>query len=210
MWPAPVAPVPEQAAAKEVVEAPPPDYYKIYMDSSLRMTAGFGTFMGIGMLSPHDGFSGMFSTFALSTIIGYQVVWGVAHALHSPLMAVTNAISGMTAAGGLYVMGGGLFPSTSAQAFGALATGISTVNIFGGFIVSTKMLDLFKRPEDPPEHYELYGIPLAAALGTYGVAHGLGYPQIDAAAATLGGVAALVASLVLPRRRPLVLAISLA
>ena len=112
MWPAPVAAVPQQAAAVEVVEAPPPDYYKMYMDSSLRMTAGFGTFMGVGMLAPHDNFSGMFSTFALSTIIGYQVVWGVAHALHSPLMAVTNAISGMTAAGGLYVMGGGLFPST--------------------------------------------------------------------------------------------------
>jgi len=188
MWPAPVAAVPQQAAAVEVVEAPPPDYYKMYMDSSLRMTAGFGTFMGVGMLAPHDNFSGMFSTFALSTIIGYQVVWGVAHALHSPLMAVTNAISGMTAAGGLYVMGGGLFPSTSAQAFGALATGISTVNIFGGFMVSTKMLDLFKRPDDPPEHYELYGIPLAAGLGTYAVAHGLGYPQVDAAAATLGGV----------------------
>jgi len=188
MWPAPVKPVPEQAAAKEVVEAPPPDFYKIYMDSSLKMTAGAGTFMGIGVMSPHDGFTGMFSTLALSTIIGYQVVWGVAHALHSPLMAVTNAISGMTAAGGLYVMGGGLFPSTGAQAFGALATGISTVNIFGGFIVSTKMLDLFKRPEDPPEHYELYGIPLATALGLYGVGHGLGYAQIDGAAATLGGV----------------------
>merc|ERR1711957_121604 len=188
MWPAPVKAVPEQAASAEVVEAPPTDYYKIYMDSSLRMTAGFGTFMGVGMLAPHDNFSGMFSTFALSTIIGYQVVWGVAHALHSPLMAVTNAISGMTAAGGLYVMGGGLFPSTSAQAFGALATGISTVNIFGGFMVSKQMLDLFKRPEDPPEHYEPYGIPLAAGLGTYAVAHGLGYPQVDAAAATLGGV----------------------
>merc|ERR1711957_398630 len=188
MWPAPVKAVPEQAASAEVVEAPPTDYYKIYMDSSLRMTAGFGTFMGVGMLAPHDNFSGMFSTFAHSTIIGYQVVWGVAHALHSPLMAVTNAISGMTAAGGLYVMGGGLFPSTSAQAFGALATGISTVNIFGGFMVSKQMLDLFKRPEVPPEHYELYGIPLAAGLGTYAVAHGLGYPQVDAAAATLGGV----------------------
>ena len=43
------------------------------------------------------------------------MVWGVSHALHSPLMAVTNAISGMTAIGGIYVMGGGVFPSTSAQ-----------------------------------------------------------------------------------------------
>jgi len=103
-------------------------------------------------------------------------------------MAVTNAISGMTAAGGLYVMGGGLFPSTSAQAFGALATGISTVNIAGGFMVSTKMLDLFKREDDPPEHYELYAIPAGAFLGTYGIAHGLGYAEVDKVAAILGGV----------------------
>jgi NAD(P) transhydrogenase len=188
MWPAPVKPPPPQAEAKaEIVEAPR-DYYGEYMSSSLRFTAGYGTFLGIGMASPHDGFTTMFSTFALSTIIGYQVVWGVAHSLHSPLMAVTNAISGMTAAGGLYVMGGGLFPSTSAQAFGALATGISTVNIAGGFMVSTKMLDLFKREDDPPEHYELYAMPAAAFLGTYGITHGLGYAEVDKVAAILGGV----------------------
>ena len=57
----------------------------------------------------------MLSTFALSGVIGYQVVWGVAHSLHSPLMAVTNAISGMTAVGGIYVMGGGLAPSSTAE-----------------------------------------------------------------------------------------------
>lgn len=189
MWPAPVKPPPpvEEKKEAEVVEVPR-DYYGEYMSSSLRFTAGYGTFLGIGMVSPHDGFTSMFSTLALSTIIGYQVVWGVAHALHSPLMAVTNAISGMTAAGGLYVMGGGLFPSTSAQAFGALATGISTVNIAGGFLVSTKMLDLFKREDDPPEHYELYAIPAGAFLGTYAITHGLGYAEVDKVAAILGGV----------------------
>eukprot|EP00658_Telonema_sp_P-2_P037782 TRINITY_DN27159_c0_g1_i6.p1 TRINITY_DN27159_c0_g1~~TRINITY_DN27159_c0_g1_i6.p1 ORF type:complete len:1044 (-),score=338.05 TRINITY_DN27159_c0_g1_i6:371-3502(-) len=189
MWPAPVKEVPV-VAAKEVDDTPPPppDYYGQYMSSSLRLTAGFGAFLGVGVLSPHDGFTNMFSTFALSTIIGYQVVWGVAHALHSPLMAVTNAISGMTAAGGMYVMGGGLVPSTGAQAFGALATGISTVNIAGGFVVSTKMLDLFKRDSDPPEHYELYAIPVGAFATTYAISHGLGYAEVDKVAAILGGV----------------------
>merc|ERR1740115_371541 len=188
MWPAPVKAVPEQAASAEVVEAPPTDYYKIYMDSSLRMTAGFGTFMGVGMLAPHDNFSGMFSTFALSTVIGYQVVWGVAHSLHSPLMAVTNAISGMTAVGGIYVMGGGLTPSSTAEALGALATGISAVNITGGFLVSKKMLDMFQRPDDPPEYYQYYGVPAAAFVGGYSLAAFGGFSQMSTLAATVSAM----------------------
>jgi NAD(P) transhydrogenase len=93
-------------------------------------------------------------------VCGYYTVWGVAPALHSPLMAVTNAISGMTAAGGLMLMGGGLFPGNVSQALGASAVAISSVNIVGGFIVSKKMLDMFKRPTDAPEHYELYALPV--------------------------------------------------
>ena len=92
------------------------------------------------------------ATFCLSTVIGYYTVFGVAPALHSPLMAVTNAISGMTAVGGLSLVGGGVVPSTSAQVLGATATAISTVNIVGGFLVTKKMLDLFKREGDPDEH----------------------------------------------------------
>merc|ERR1712159_915952 len=188
MWPAPVKPPPPQAeakAAEELVEAPR-DYYGEYMSSSLRFTAGYGTFLGIGMVSPHNGFTGMFSTFALSTIIGYQVVWGVAHALHSPLMAVTNAISGMTASGGMYIMGGGLLPSNASQLCGTVATTISAINIFGGFLVSKKMLDVFKRPTDPPEHYELYGAPVAAFVAGYGITKGMGYVEVDKAAALAG------------------------
>lgn len=113
------------------------------------------TTLGLGLISPNLAFSNMFTTFSLSGVIGYQVVWGVVPALHSPLMAVTNAISGMTAVGGMYAMGGGVVPSTFAEALAATATGISAVNITGGFLVTKKMLDLFKRPDDPPEHYEL-------------------------------------------------------
>ena len=79
-------------------------------------------------------------------------------------MAVTNAVSGMTAAGGLMLMGGGLFPGNVSQALGASAVAISSVNIVGGFIVSKKMLDMFKRPTDAPEHYELYAIPVRARI----------------------------------------------
>ena len=53
--------------------------------------------------------------FGLASICGYQTVWGVTPALHSPLMSVTNAISGVTAVGGMLVMGGGLLPSTPSQ-----------------------------------------------------------------------------------------------
>lgn len=64
-----------------------------------------------------------------------QVVLGVTHALHSPLMAVTNAISGLTAVGGMYLLGPGLVPHTTAEWLGAGAVLISTVNISGGFLV---------------------------------------------------------------------------
>jgi NAD(P) transhydrogenase len=188
MWPAP-APKVVAAPKKEVVEEEeevPRDYYAEYMSSSLRYTAGAGSLLGFGMISPNPAFSNMMTTFALSGIIGYQVVWGVAHSLHSPLMAVTNAISGMTASGGMYVMGGGLLPGNMSQALGATATTISAVNIFGGFLVSKKMLDVFKRPTDPPEHYELYAAPAGAFLAGYAMTKGMGYAEVDKAVA-LGG-----------------------
>jgi NAD(P) transhydrogenase len=116
--------------------------------------------LGLGALAPDPSFLNMMTTFSLAGVCGYYTVWGVAPALHSPLMAVTNAISGMTAAGGLMLMGGGLVPGNVSQALGATAVAISSVNIVGGFIVSKKMLDMFKRPTDAPEHYELYGIPV--------------------------------------------------
>lgn len=62
----------------------------------------------------------------------------MSHSLHSPLMAVTNAISGLTALGGMYLVGPGLVPHTKAELLGAGAVLISTVNISGGFLASTR------------------------------------------------------------------------
>lgn len=113
----------------------------------------------------------LLATFALAGLAGYQVVWGVAPALHSPLMAVTNAISGMTAVGGMYLLGQhatettSLVPDTPAHWMGALATTLSFVNIAGGFLVSGKMLDLFRRPNDPKDQFVLYAIPSLLLLG---------------------------------------------
>ena len=77
---------------------------------------------------------------------GYHTVWGVTPALHSPLMSVTNAISGITAAGGMILMGGGYYPTNSVQAMAAAAAFISSINIGGGFVITQRMLDMFKRP----------------------------------------------------------------
>merc|ERR1719506_1070025 len=109
------------------------------------------------------------ATFGLAGLAGYQVVWGVAPALHSPLMAVTNAISGCTAIGGMLLLASGehsssLIPDSPSHWMGAIATILSFVNIAGGFLVSGKMLDLFRRPEDPQEFFELYGIPVVVLL----------------------------------------------
>jgi len=173
------------------------DYKAIYVASARKATYGAVGALGLGLLAPNLAFTTMLSTFALSGVIGYQVVWGVAHSLHSPLMAVTNAVSGMTAVGGMYVMGGGLFPSDTAQTLGALATGISAVNITGGFLVTKKMLDMFKRPDDPPEFYEYYGVPAVALVAGYSMTSMMGYelmsPTVAACAALgcIGGIAGL-------------------
>jgi H+-translocating NAD(P) transhydrogenase len=84
-------------------------------------------------------------------------------------MAVTNAISGMTAVGGMLLLAhggndGSLIPDSPAHWMGALATALSFVNIAGGFLVSGKMLDLFRRPTDPKEYFEFYSVPVAIML----------------------------------------------
>ena len=120
----------------------------------------------------------MMTTFALAGIVGFHTVWSVTPALHSPLMSVTNAISGITAVGGLLLMGGGVYPTTTIETLAATAAFISFINIFGGFIVTKRMLDMFKRPTDPPEYNGLYAIPAATFIGGYFLAAGMGYPEI--------------------------------
>ena len=77
--------------------------------------AGVGAVLALAAASPGAAFSGMVTKFGLASIVGYQTVWGVTPALHSPLMSVTNAVSGLTAVGGLVCMGGGILPANAAQ-----------------------------------------------------------------------------------------------
>merc|ERR1712088_854952 len=183
-WPADppvvvVAPVaPGAAAAKAEVAKVEPNYFGIYMKDAALYSAGLGGMNALGIGAPNAAFTSMSTIFGLSVICGYHTVWSVVPALHSPLMSVTNAISGTTAVGGLLMMGGGFHPTNAAQSLAAAATFISFINVFGGFIVTGRMLDMFKRPTDPPEYNYLYGVPAAAFMASYGYAISQGYPEV--------------------------------
>ncbi|TNM91888.1 hypothetical protein fugu_018900 [Takifugu bimaculatus] len=138
-------------------------------------TGGIATLLGLGLAAPNAAFTQIVTTFGLAGIVGYHTVWGVTPALHSPLMSVTNAISGLTAVGGLSLMGGGYSPTCTAETLAVLAAFISSVNIAGGFLVTQKMLDMFKRPTDPPEYNYLYLLPAGVFVGGYGAALQAGY-----------------------------------
>ncbi|KAE8355221.1 putative nicotinamide nucleotide transhydrogenase [Aspergillus coremiiformis] len=122
------------------------------------VTAGMGATVALGKATGPIFMSNML-TFGLAGLAGYRAVWGVAPALHSPLMSVTNAISGMVGIGGFFIMGGGYLPSTIPEFLGAISVLLAFVNVSGGFVVTKRMLDMFKRPTDPPEYPWLYAIP---------------------------------------------------
>ncbi|MEQ1877687.1 MAG: proton-translocating transhydrogenase family protein [Bdellovibrionia bacterium] len=83
--------------------------------------------------------------FVLSCFVGYHVVWGVTPALHTPLMAVTNAISAIIVVGAILVAGSdhGLL----VEIIGFAAVLLAAINIFGGFVVTNRMLSMFKKKE---------------------------------------------------------------
>ena len=85
------------------------------------------------------------TVFVLACIIGYYVIWGVTSALHSPLMAVTNAISSVIIVGALIAAGPEDFNFSSIMGFFAII--LASVNIFGGFVFSHRMLSMFKKKE---------------------------------------------------------------
>ena len=89
------------------------------------------------------------TVFALACFIGYYVVWKVTPALHSPLMAVTNAISSVIIVGA--ILAGGLAGFSFAKVMGFIAIALAAVNIFGGFIVTQRMLSMFKKKAPAPK-----------------------------------------------------------
>ncbi len=90
-----------------------------------------------------DPFVFGFTIFVLACFVGYFVVWKVTPSLHTPLMAVTNAISGIIIVGAIIAVGPEGFGMS--QFFGFIAVTIASVNIFGGFIVTQRMLAMFRK-----------------------------------------------------------------
>ena len=85
----------------------------------------------------------LLTIFLMACFVGYYVVWSVTPALHSPLMGVTNAISSVIVVGA--ILATGLSDSIAAKVFGFLAVTLAAVNIFGGFMVTRRMLAMFKK-----------------------------------------------------------------
>ncbi len=85
----------------------------------------------------------LFAVFLMACFVGYYVVWNVTPALHSPLMGVTNAISSVIVVGAMLATG--LAFSGWAMGFGFIAVTLASVNIFGGFVVTYRMLQMFKK-----------------------------------------------------------------
>lgn len=84
--------------------------------------------------------------FVLSCFIGYWVIWGVTPSLHTPLVALTNAISGIIIIGALLVTGLET-AGTVAELFGFVAVLLASINVFGGFLVTNRMLAMFKKKD---------------------------------------------------------------
>lgn len=101
-----------------------------------------GLLMGlIGIYAP-AAFMQHFIVFVLSVFVGFQVIWGVAHSLHTPLMAVTNAVSGIIILGALLQIG---IDVPVAKTLAIVAVAIATINIVGGFMVTRRMLQMFQK-----------------------------------------------------------------
>jgi NAD(P) transhydrogenase subunit alpha len=85
--------------------------------------------------------------FVLACFIGYYVIWGVTPSLHTPLIALTNAISGIIIVGAILVTGFGDAGGEAAELIGFLAVTLASINIFGGFLVTQRMLAMFKKKD---------------------------------------------------------------
>ena len=140
-WPAPpiqVSVQPQAAKAPEAPKAPekPASPWRKYAFMALAIIL----FGWLANVAPKE-FLGHFTVFALSCVVGYYVVWNVSHALHTPLMSVTNAISGIIVVGALLQIGDGGWISF----FSFIAVLIASINIFGGFTVTQRMLKMFRK-----------------------------------------------------------------
>jgi NAD(P) transhydrogenase subunit alpha len=145
VWPAPRKDVPANAAApgKALASTPlSPVKKKSGVGGTLAALAGGVVLIALGLVAP-PAFIAHLSVFVLACFIGWQVVWNVTPALHTPLMSVTNAISGIILIGGMLQVSGPLTSMVTLLA--ALAVLLAMINVAGGFLVTQRMLAMFKR-----------------------------------------------------------------
>ncbi|MGC9461598.1 proton-translocating transhydrogenase family protein, partial [Vibrio genomosp. F10] len=143
-WPAPPIQVSAQpqvqqkqaAKAEAKVEEPTSPIKKV-----IGLGIGLAAFGWVASVAP-AAFLAHFTVFILACIVGYYVVWNVSHSLHTPLMSVTNAISGIIVVGALLQIGQG---SGVVTFLSFIAVLIASINIFGGFTVTKRMLEMFRK-----------------------------------------------------------------
>ncbi len=150
-WPPPQVPAPvvatspdqprsEHAETSGVPQEPPKKKSKA-LSSAVMLIAVLALF-GLGKVAPND-FLDHFTVFVLACFVGWQVVWNVTPALHTPLMSVTNAISGIILIGGMFHLSGA--PTSAITLLGAAAVFLAAINISGGFLVTRRMLSMFHK-----------------------------------------------------------------
>ncbi len=143
-WPPPEPKAPAIAPAKPSEPTPLKNEIvpqKVGLKSALTLIIGGICLLGIGAVAP-PSFMQHLTVFVLACFVGYQVIWNVTPALHTPLMSVTNAISGIIVIGALVQISS---PSGLVIALAAVSVLIATINIAGGFLVTQRMLRMFRR-----------------------------------------------------------------
>jgi len=143
-WPAPpiqVSAQPQAKAEETVAPVTPEDKPVSSIKKIIGGAAAIGAFAWVASVAP-AAFLAHFTVFVLACVVGYYVVWNVTHALHTPLMSVTNAISGIIIVGALLQIGQG---NTVVSVISFIAVLIASINIFGGFTVTKRMLEMFRK-----------------------------------------------------------------
>lgn len=146
LWPPPApklsaAPKPAPKAEPKTDEASEPKVKKAQPIVLYWLIAG-ALMLGLGQVAPPD-FMGHFTVFVLAVFVGWQVIWNVSHSLHTPLMSVTNAISGIVIVGSLLQVSGS--GSTLVTVLAGIGILFATINIAGGFFVTRRMLNMFRK-----------------------------------------------------------------
>ncbi len=149
-WPPEPLPVSPQKPKETVVEESPEEIAAAKTKANKKKAIGMIVKLGVialflfllGKVAPAD-FMGHFTVFVLAVFVGWQVIWNVSHSLHTPLMAVTNAISGIIVIGGLLQVSTDISSPITIIAFVAIL--VASINIVGGFLVTHRMLKMFKK-----------------------------------------------------------------